>query len=293
MLAATAAGMLFALVTTVVVADMAAAGPVAPTAPDLVPTAVAALAAVDALPPTPNTAWGIDPATGQLAVTVSGAAPHAGVARLLALARRFGDVVRIDHTDRAFTEQLGPLVPPTGALLGGDQINNGKIVCSAAFNVVHDGQAYVLTAGHCTAGLPQWHGIGPSTQSQFPGTDYGLIRDDTAQAGGDVDLYNGTAQQITSVATPAVGDPVCASGQTTQVTCGQVQALDQSVDYGDGAVVHGLIKTTVHTESGDSGGSLFQGQTALGLVSGGDGTTDYFQPLAPVMAAQSLQLAAP
>jgi streptogrisin D len=257
-------------------------------------TSAAALAAVDTLPPTPDTAWGLDPTTGQVVVTVSRAAPEPGVARLLALAGRFGELVRVVRTDRSLSEQV--LVEPhatSGPLLGGDEITDGSIICSAGFNVVKLGQPYVVTAGHCTEGLPDWQGIGPSTVSSFPTTDYGLIRDDDAVARGGVDLYDGTVRSITSVGTPTVGEHVCASGRTTGVTCGQVTAVHQTVDYGNGDLVHGLIQTNVHTDHGDSGGALFDGDTGLGTVSGGDGTVDYFQPLAPVLAAYGLALALP
>ena len=138
--------------------------------------------------------------------------------------------------------------------------------------------------------LPAWTGIGPSVVSAFPGTDYGLIRNDQATAPGAVDRWDGTWQSITGTATATVGEAVCASGQTTHVTCGHVTAVDLTVDYGDGNVVRGLIETDVHTDHGDSGGSLFDGAIGLGMVSGGDGTTDYFQPLPPVLAAYDLVL---
>lgn len=264
------------------------------TVPTIVPTVAGALAAVNALPPVPDTAWGVDPATGRLVVRVSDAAPAAGVARLAALTSRFGGVLRIVHSARPLSEQL--LIDPhdtNGVLIGGDEITDGSIVCSAGFNVVKAGVPYLLTAGHCTAGLPGWEDIGPSVVSAFPTTDYGLIRDDDQEAVGNVDLYNGTTQPITAVGTPFVGEQVCASGQTTGVTCGRITALDQTVDYGDGDVVHDLIETDVHTDHGDSGGPLFDGATGLGTVSGGDGTTDYFQPLAPVLRANDLLLALP
>jgi streptogrisin D len=288
-----------------------------------------ALTALDALPPTPNTAWGLDPTTGQLLLTVSDAAPAAGAARLLALADRFGRAVRTVRTHGPLTEQnrieqngteqngieqngiehgrieqsrtgqavadpFPPFSPDTlsdGVVLGGDSINDGKIVCSAGFNVVQGDVHYLLTAGHCTAGLPVWSGIGPSVVSAFPNTDYGVIQDDSAVGPGAVDLFDGTSQQITAAGTATVDEQVCASGQTTHVTCGEVTAVDQTVDYGDGDVVHGLIETDVHTDHGDSGGSLFDGSVGLGMVSGGDGTTDFFQPLPPVLAAYGLDLA--
>jgi streptogrisin D len=254
---------------------------------------MAALAAVNALPPTPNTAWGIDPATGQLLVTVSSAAPVAGAARLLALTRRLGDVVRVEHTDQPFTEQ--DLRDPQDAttVYGGDQISDGHVLCSAGFNVVKDNQPYVITAGHCTASMTDWQGIGPAVVSEFPETDYGLIRNDSATGPGDVDLYNGKVAPIRSVGKATVGLAVCASGYNTKVTCGKVTAIGQTVDYGDGNVVRGLIRTDVHTDHGDSGGSLFDGTAGIGLVSGGDGRIDYFQPLATAVAAYNLKLAAP
>jgi streptogrisin D len=279
-----------ALVVAGLLPGWAAAGPARP-------TALAALAAVNTLPPTPDTAWGIDPATGQLVVTVAKAAPIAGAARLAALAGQFGGAMRIIHSQRSFAEQglADPLGShdTSGLLLGGDEISDGKIICSAGFNVVRHGQPYLLTAGHCTAGMPAWQNIGPSVVSEFPSSDYGLIRDDSADARGDVDLYDGTVQPITEVGTAAVGEQVCAGGQTTEVTCGEVTAIDQTVDYGNGDVVHGLIKTSVHTDHGDSGGSLFDGSTGLGMVSGGDGDVDYFQPLAPALAKYDLELAIP
>jgi streptogrisin D len=262
-------------------ADPAAPAPGVPGGPVTAAlTAVdSALADVAALPPTPNTAYGLGP-DGRVVLTVSDAAPAAGAARLLALARRLGAAVTVEHAAGPLTEQL----------LGGDKISDGSILCSVGFAVTRGVQSYVLTAGHCTAGLPRWQGVGPSVSSRFPGTDYGLVRDDSAQAEGAVDQYDGTMQPITGVGTPTVGEKVCASGMATGVTCGEVLAVGQTVDYGDGAVVHGLVKTNVHTDHGDSGGPLYDGSTGLGTVSGGDGTTDYFQPLAPVLAAENLDL---
>lgn len=261
---------------------------------DAAPTASTALAVLNALPPTPNTAWGLDPRTGQLVVTVSDAAPPAGAARLVALAGRFAGAMRIRRITAPLTEQLADGPSDTnGLLLGGDQITDGSIICSAGFNVLKDGEPYVLTAGHCTQGLPSWQNVGPSMVSQFPKTDYGLVRDDDAVSRGAIDLYNGNIQPITAVGTATVGQHVCASGQTTGMTCGQVTAVGQTVDYGNGDVVYGLIETNVHTDHGDSGGPLFDGPAGLGTVSGGDGTTDYFQPLAPVLDANGLRLAPP
>lgn len=235
----------------------------------------------DASPGVPNTAWGIDPSTDQVVLTVSDAAPAAGAARLLTKAASFGDRVRVRRIAHSLTEQL----------FGGDELNSGEIICSSGFNVTKDGHKYVLTAGHCTKELPDWSGVGPSVGSGFPGTDYGLIANDSSAGPGVVDMHNGSQQRISSFANAVVGAQVCKSGSSTGVTCGKVTAIDQTVDYHDGKVVHGLIETNVHSAHGDSGGALFNGTTALGMVSGGDGTVDYFQPVEAALKYYGVALA--
>ncbi|HEX4225354.1 MAG TPA: S1 family peptidase [Pseudonocardiaceae bacterium] len=237
----------------------------------------------NALPPTPNTAWGIDPRSHQVVLTLAEQAPADGTQRLLATAQRYGDMVKVVRVPGAFSEQV----------LGGDQIRTSDIICSAGFNVTKGDQDYVITAGHCTQGLPNWRGLGPSVSSNFPTTDFGLIRNGSGDAPAAVDRYDGTEQPITSVGTATVGQAVCASGMATGVTCGQVTAIDQTVDYGDGDVVDGLIQTNVHTDHGDSGGPLFAGSVGLGTVSGGDGTTDFFQPLTVTLATLGVNLVEP
>jgi streptogrisin D len=236
--------------------------------------------AFDRLAGVPNTAWGIDQATDQVVLTISDAAPAQGAARLIAAAQRFGDQVAVRHTHG----EMRPFVAD------GDEIDTDQWICSAGFNVNKGGQNYIIDAGHCTQGLPQWNGIGASIDSQFPGSDYGLIENDSGDAPGEVDLYNGSTQPISSVADATVGEQICKSGRTTQVTCGSVSALDQTVDYGNGDVVNGLVQTDVQAGEGDSGGPWFDGSTGLGTTSGGDSSTTYFQPLSAAMSAYGVSL---
>ncbi|KAA2258828.1 S1 family peptidase [Solihabitans fulvus] len=240
----------------------------------------AAKAKLDQAAGVPNTAWGIDPSTNQVVLTVSDAAKGAGLTSLLATAASLGDKVRIKHSTGTISTQIA----------GGDEIDAPQWICSAGFNVNRGGQNYIITAGHCTQGGPSWSGIGPSVDSSFPGTDYGLIQNDSGDAPGVVDLYNGSTQTITNAGDAQVGEQVCKSGRTTNLTCGTVQALNQTVDYGNGDVVNGLIQTDVYSDHGDSGGALFDGGTALGTVSGGDSTTDYFQPVTAAIGAYGVSL---
>ena len=149
---------------------------------------------------------------------------------------------------------------------------------------------YLLTAGHCTNLGSTWtlgNGtvIGSRAGTSFPGNDYGIVRyTNTAIAHpGTVNLYNGTSRDITSAGNASVEQAVCRSGSTTRVRCGTVTALNATVNYPQGTVF-GLIRTNVCAEPGDSGGSLFAGNTALGLTSGGSGNctvggTTFFQPV--------------
>jgi streptogrisin D len=67
------------------------------------------------------------------------------------------------------------------------------------------------------------------------------------------------------------------------------------VNYGDGDVVDGLIRTDVCAEPGDSGGSLFSGGSAVGLDSGGSGAgtsgeETFFQPVTETLPATGTRI---
>jgi streptogrisin D len=99
---------------------------------------------------------------------------------------------------------------------------------------------------------------------------------------GSVHLYPGS-QDIVSAGDPLAGQAVCRSGLTTGLRCGSTTAVNQTVNFPDG-VRTGLVRTTVCSEPGDSGGPFFSGTTALGLTIGGTGNctsggTTYYQPV--------------
>ncbi|MFE0019919.1 S1 family peptidase [Amycolatopsis sp. NPDC059021] len=234
-----------------------------------------------ALQPVPNTSTGLDPVADQVVLTVSDAAPADRVAGLLGTARAFGDRVRVDRAHGVFQ----PLI------YDGDEISNGQSVCSAGFNSNKGGRNYIVDAGHCAQGLPYWQGIGPTVDARFPGTDYSLIRNDSGDAPGAVNLYDGSTQPITAAGDATVGEQICKSGRTTEVTCGSVQALNETVDYGDGQVVRGMVKTDTHADHGDSGGPWYDGATGLGMTGAGDTVSvTWFQPLTAALRAYGVTL---
>jgi streptogrisin C len=92
-----------------------------------------------------------------------------------------------------------------------------------------------------------------------------------------------------------LGDRVCLSGSTSGYHCGRVEALGETVNYGDGNVVNGLTRTSVCAEAGDSGGPFMSGNQAQGTLSGGSGGCllggeSYFQPIQEVLRTYALTL---
>ncbi len=232
-----------------------------------------------------GTAWSVDPVANTLSVAADSTVDAKEMAKLEKVADRFGGAVTIERTPGEFTKLIR----------GGDAIYGGGGRCSAGFNAYLNGTYYVITAGHCTEGYPYWSGLGPTAASSFPGDDYGVIRNDSGSAPGVVNLYNGSTRDITGVGNAYVNQYVLRSGSTTGLHGGYVTGLNATVNYGGGDVVYGLIRTNVCAEPGDSGGSLFAGNTALGMTSGGSGNcssggTTFFQPVTEVTNRYGLQV---
>lgn len=238
----------------------------------------AARATLEALPAVPHTSIGLDPERNQVVLTVAEAAADDAAAALESAARRLGDAVRVEHVPGGMHK----------AIYNGEAITGGGSRCSAGFNTNDGSQNYIIDAGHCTGAVSEWN-VGPSVDASFPGNDYGLIQNTTGSAPGEVSLYDGTTQPITSAADATVGQQICKSGSTTGLTCGTVQAVDVTVNYAEGAV-HELVQTSAPVDSGDSGGCLFSGSVGLGITSGMGGGSSYFQPVTEALSAYGLSL---
>ncbi|MEU7924001.1 S1 family peptidase [Micromonospora sp. NPDC049107] len=240
---------------------------------------------------TPGVAWGADPATGRMTVTVDDTVTPADLARLRAVADRAGALLR---------REPGTL---RTLIAAGQGIYGGGSRCSLGANVRSGSTYYVVTAGHCTGTVSTWYAdsaqttvLGTRTGTSYPGNDYGLIRYTGRIAHPSaVYTYPGLLT-INGPGTAYVGQAVCRSGVTTGVRCGTVTGLNQTVNYATG-VVYGLIRTNICAEPGDSGGPLYVASTGtiIGILSGGSGNctsggTTYYQPIAEVLAAYGLTL---
>ncbi|MEU5903467.1 S1 family peptidase [Micromonospora sp. NPDC047467] len=241
---------------------------------------------------TAGTAWGLDPATGRMTLTVDDTVAPAEVATLRAVADRAGALLR---------REPGTL---RTLIAAGQGIYGGGARCSLGANVRSGSTYYVVTAGHCTTAVSAWYAdsaqttvLGTRTATSYPGNDYGLIRYTGRIAHPSaVYTYPGLLT-INSHGSAYVGQAVCRSGVTTGVRCGTVTGLNQTVNYGGGNSVSGLIRTNICAEPGDSGGPLYVASTGviLGILSGGSGNctsggVSYYQPIGEVLAAYGLTL---
>ncbi|GGQ22694.1 S1 family peptidase [Streptomyces roseolilacinus] len=240
----------------------------------------------------PGTSWAVDPVTNKVVVTADRTVKGASWEKLTQVVKGLGGKAELKRAAGTFT----PFVA------GGDAIHTGGGRCSLGFNVVKDGRPHFLTAGHCGDTGSTWSDtqggepVGTMADSQFPGNDFALVKyDREVEHPSAVNLYGGGTQQITRAADATVGMKVTRSGSTTQVHDGEVTGLDATVNYGNGQVVEGLIQTTVCAEPGDSGGSLFSGDAAVGLTSGGSGDctsggVTFFQPVTEALAEYGAQI---
>ncbi|MFI9629795.1 S1 family peptidase [Streptomyces sp. NPDC052042] len=236
-----------------------------------------------------GTAWNVDPQTGALVVTADRTVSQAEIERIKRTAGANAGALRIERTSGKLSKLLS----------GGDAIHAPGWRCSLGFNVRSGSTYYFLTAGHCTDGNPPWYTsssqttrIGPTVGSSFPTNDYGLVRYDNASVPHDGTVGN---VDITGAADATVGMAVTRRGSTTGIHSGSVTGLNATVNYGNGDIVYGMIKTNVCAEPGDSGGPLYSGTKAIGLTSGGSGNcssggTTYFQPVTKALSAYGVSV---
>jgi streptogrisin D len=251
-----------------------------------------ATSTLDATAKIPGTAWAVDPASNQVLVSVDSTVTGDKLATVKAAVAKLGSAARIESVGGKFTTKIS----------GGTAIYGGGYRCSLGFNVVSGSTYYFLTAGHCGEVANTWYSnsgqtsvLGSTSGFSFPGNDYSLVRyTGSATHPGNVNLYNGSTQDIVSAGTPAVGATVYRSGSTTGVHSGRVTALNSTVNYAEGSV-SGLIRTTVCAEGGDSGGPLYAGTVAYGLTSGGSGNCSsggvtYFQPVTEALSVYGVSV---
>ncbi|MEU6537384.1 S1 family peptidase [Streptomyces sp. NPDC047000] len=272
-------------------AAVRATGAVLSTVPRSARQLDAAKARIDRLSaPSGVRGWYVDQKAGAVVVDVVRARiSDNDVQRFLDRARATGPV-----TVRSVAEAPGTLAAGT---VGGDPYYTGNVRCSIGFSVYGG----FVTAGHCgspSAAVYGWDGsyVGNFQGSSFPGDDYAWVSVGSGWWTVPVVLGWGTVsdQLVRGSAVAPVGSSVCRSGSTTHWHCGTVLALNETVNYSQGAVYQ-LTKTNVCAEPGDSGGSFISGDQAQGVTSGGwgdctSGGETWFQPINEILNRYGLTL---
>ncbi|MFD9903171.1 S1 family peptidase [Streptomyces sp. NPDC059063] len=238
-----------------------------------------------------GTSWGVDPRSNRIAVQADRSVSARDLARLRRVAASLDGAVHVSRVPGTFHREVA----------GGDAIYGGGSRCSAAFNVSKGSTRYFVTAGHCTNLSANWSAtsggsaVGVREGTSFPTNDYGIVRyTNGSSPAGNVNLYNGSYQEISSAADAVVGQQIRKSGSTTKVTSGSVTAVNVTVNYGDGPV-YGMVRTTACSAGGDSGGAHFAGTVALGIHSGSSGCTGtngsaIHQPVREALAAYGVSV---
>ncbi|MFE2598900.1 S1 family peptidase [Streptomyces sp. NPDC001840] len=236
-----------------------------------------------------GTAWYADPATGEVVVTADRTVSAGEITAIERAAGPHAGALRFERT-------AGTLAPH---LSGGDAIYSGGARCAAGFNVVSGSTYYFVTAGHCTSGTSTWYAnssgttlLGTTAGTTFPSRDFGLVRytNPSVPVPGTV----GTAD-ITGAGNATVGMSVTLRGPVGGVRTGVVTSLNNTVNYGGGQIVSGLIATNICSYPGESGAPLYSGSIAIGVLSGGSGNcssggTSYFQPIIPALSAYGVSV---
>ncbi|MGW0824120.1 S1 family peptidase [Streptomyces sp. NPDC002845] len=256
---------------------------------------------------------GINPKSGKVEVSYS--SPKNAVAPLLAKAEQYGDAVKV--TKKTGTPQRAVDVPP------GQQITIGNQGCTAGWGVdiedipgdprttTTDG---LITAGHC---------LDAATPVQFKGQNAGTAFDIHDGADGDYGFVelNQDHSSVPNLAfvdepviniqrTMIVGTVVCKLGVTTDETCGEIEAVNESVEIpnpdGSTTTYNGMVRASMCVKGGDSGAPVytFAGDVtqpgavvALGTVASGNNINgqcgeevnppveneSHFQPIDPVI----------
>ncbi|MGW3284816.1 S1 family peptidase [Streptomyces sp. NPDC001002] len=234
--------------------------------------------------------WHVDPTAGAVVVeVVRGDRADNDVRRFLAQARAAGPV-----TVETVASAPGTFAAGT---VGGDPYYTGNVRCSIGFSVYGG----FVTAGHCgqpSAAVYGWDRsyVGNFQGSSFPDNDYAWVSVGSGWWTVPVVLGWGTVsdQLVRGSAVAPVGSSICRSGSTTHWHCGNVLALNETVNYSQGAVRQ-LTKTSVCAEPGDSGGSFISGDQAQGVTSGGwgncsSGGETWFQPVNEILNRYGLTL---
>lgn len=221
---------------------------------------------------------GTDEKTGEVVVTVrAAAAERTGVlAKLTEVGKLVGQAIRIETSEAA--ERLADI-------RGGSKVDSPSASwCTSGFSVKRtDGVTGVLTAGHCEGINNYYNSNGTRIALSFSTELFNATQDVEVHTSGYVERPEFYADSSTSArvltgrrtrASTAVGQQVCHRGATSGYSCGLVSQTNYAPTTSGacGTVACSPVYIRVAGDAqtacavGDSGGPVFIGQTAVGIL---------------------------
>lgn len=237
-------------------------------------------AAIRAALPSPPS-MGLDPRTGELVVIVGNAiaAAEGGAAALDAqLEKMTGVPVQIRVLERT-ERNLG--LHGGGRLSGTDPGDGKRYLCTTGFAVTDGMRSGITTAAHCLDDMTYYDPQRRPTPLSFVGQWGWGYHDIQIHAGAAPErplIYADTARTIerpmeTQLSKPSTraGDFVCHRGESSGYSCAEVELLDfaPAAELCGGACLPTWVTVAGPScKGGDSGGPVFSGTTAFGVVKG-------------------------
>ena len=237
-------------------------------------------AAIRAALPSPPS-MGLDPRTGELVVIVGNtiAAADGGVAAIDAELEKLTGVpvqVRVlERTDRNLGLHGG------GRLNGIDPGDGKRYLCTTGFAVTDGARSGITTAAHCLDDMTYYDPQRRPTPLSFVGQwgwGYHDVQIHAGIAPGRPLIYSDTARTIErpvefqrSKPSTRAGDFVCHRGESSGYSCAEVELLDfaPAAELCGGACLPTWVAVAgPNCRGGDSGGPVFSGTTAFGVVKG-------------------------
>ena len=233
---------------------------------------------------------GVDPRTGMLAVMVKSGDVGADGAE--ALAARFARIAGVPVEVKAWSDtDVDLAVAGGGRVLGFDPAINHKAVCTSGFVVTDGSRTALSTAAHCPDQLSYIDPNGveaPLTMIGAWGARYQDVQIHVATDEGApaleplfyADKGKTALRPVTSWrnrTSTRAGDVVCHRGERTGYSCAEVQYPDYAPpgDLCAGPCTPTWVAVRGPTcKGGDSGGPVFAGEIAFGLVKGESHTAD-------------------
>ena len=234
---------------------------------------------------------GADPRTGELVLLIKGSSddllPATLAAELTAITGVPARVRVLDRADENFAIEGGARVE------GVDPANGRRYACTTGFVVTDASRTGVVTAAHCPDTLTYLDPVEGALPLDFVG-QWGARYQDVQVHLSDraqrplfyADAAKSLARTLTgwrNRSSTRAGDFVCHRGERTGYSCSEVELVDYAPpgDLCGGPCDPTWVTVTGPScRSGDSGGPIFNGTIAFGIVKGGsyrrDGTCNFY-----------------